>query len=168
MKIATMQVSTPETLKQFYRDYSSPEPAKYRVDLNKEAPALQQKIESLNDEERQRYKTTFIATWNSLPPTTRQMMLGGVAGVAAGAGLALATLSISEIGRLIGGPVGFAVGVTVLGVVGGALTPAALNHFTQNNTHVVVKTPALWNVVLPQATLEFEGASSAKTSAAKP
>lgn len=163
MQIATtkvMQVSQPRRLKQFYCDYSSPEPAKYRVDLEREAPALQQKIESLSDVQRQRYEHTFIATWNSLDPVTRQEILGGAAGGAAGAALALTTLSIQEMGRLIGVPGGFAVGVTVLGVVVGALTPAALKHFTNSGIKMTVQTPALWNLVLPKATLEFEGKPS--------
>ena len=163
-----MHISNQDNLNHFYRDFASPEHVKYRVDLKKEAPALQQRIESLSDDERHRYETTFIATWNGLNPTTRQVILGGAAGGAAGAGLALTTLSITEIGRLIGGPVGFVVGVAVLGVVGGALAPAALNHFKENNAKVSLKTPHLWNLVLPQGALEFEGRSNEKALAAKP
>ena len=86
-------------------------------------------------------------------------MLGGVAGGAAGAGVALATLSIKEIGQMIGGPVGFVLGVTAIGVVGGAIAPSALRHFGDSNAKISVKTPGAWNLVLPQASLEFEGAS---------
>ena len=155
MTITTSQVSNPRVLNQLYRDFSTPEHSKYQVDLKKEAPALQKKLESLTGEERQRYETTFIQTWNNLPPSTRQAMLGGAAGGAAGAGLAMATLGIKEIGRLIGGPVGFVVGVAVLGVVGGALAPAALNHFSESNAKLSLKTPDLWNVALPKLSLEF-------------
>ena len=168
MKVTTMHISSPDNLKKLYSDFSSLEHVKYRVDLKKEAPALQQRIESLSNDDRQRYETTFIATWNGLNPTTRQAILGGAAGGAAGAGLALTTLSITEVGRLIGGPVGFVVGVAVLGVVGGALAPTVLNHFNENNTKISLKTPHLWNVVLPQVALEFEGRSSEKAMAAKP
>jgi hypothetical protein len=149
MKVTTLQVSTPTSLHQFYRDFSTQDHAKYRVDLQQEALALQQQIESLQDDERRRYAATFAATWNSLDPASRQAILGGVAGGAAGAGLALTTLSIQEISKLVGGPVGFVVGLTVLGVVGGALTPAALNHFTQNKAKLSIQTPGIWNMLLP-------------------
>jgi hypothetical protein len=55
--------------------------------------------------------------------------------------------------------------VTVLGVVGGALTPAALNQFTENKAKVSVQTPTLWNVVLPQVKLELEGSGGKKPAA---
>jgi hypothetical protein len=165
MKVTTLQVSSSSTLNRFYRDFSTPAPAKYRVDLQREAPVLQQKIDSLKEEERRQYVVAFAATWNGLDPATRQAIVGGAAGGAAGAGLALTTLSIQEIGKLIGGPVGFVIGVTVLGVVGGALTPAALNQFTENKAKVSVQTPTLWNVVLPQVKLELEGSGGKKPAA---
>ena len=160
MIIKTVQVSKPQALKQLYCDFSTPEPAKYRVDLQKEAPLLQKRIESLKGEERKQFESTFISTWNSLPPSTRQAMLGGAAGGVAGAGLAVASLSIKEIGNAIGGPVGFVISLTALGVVGGALAPAAMGHFSQSKVKVSAKTPELWNFVLPQASLEFEGESA--------
>lgn len=160
MIIKTTQVGNPQALKQLYYDFSTPEPAKYRVDLRKEAPILQKKIESLQGEEREQFESTLISTWNSLPPSTRQAMLGGAAGGVAGAGLAVASLSIKEIGNMIGGPVGFVISLTALGVVGGALAPSALGHFSQSKVKFSAKTPDLWNFALPQASLEFEGESA--------
>lgn len=166
MKITTMQFSRPATVQQFYSDLSSPDYVKYQVDLGKEAPALQRRIESLSEEDRQRYATTFASTWNSLSPEARRAVLGGAAGGAFGAGLALTTVSIKQSGEMLGGPVGFVLGVTVMGVIVGAATPTALNHFTETSYRGSVQTPKLWNVVLPQAKLEVTG-KPAKTTAAR-
>lgn len=168
MTITTCQVSRPRTLKKLYSDFSTPHHTKYRVDLEKEAPVLQRQLESLTEQERQRYETTFVQHLNSLSPAVRQSILGGAAGGAFGAGLALTTVSIKEIGRLLGGPVGFIFGLTVMGVATGAVTPVALRYFNQSNVKFSAKTPGLWNVVLPQASLEFEGASSKKRKAKQP
>ncbi len=165
MTIITSRVTQPQTLKNLYKDFSTAEHTKYQVDLAKEAPALQRKIESLKPEERQRYEATFVSTWNSLSPTTRKAMLGGAAGGALGAGVAVTTASIKEIGNLLGAPAGFVLGVTALGVAIGALAPAALEHFGQSNVKFSFKTPDAWNVVLPQLALEFEGATKGKPKA---
>ena len=163
MKIRTVQVSKPAKLNQVYSDFSSPDHAKYRVDLGNEAEALQKKVDSLGDEDRERYVTTFAGAWRGLDPTTRTAILGGAAGGVAGAGLGLASLSIKEIGRLVGGPVGFVVGLAALGIVTGALTPQALTHFNESKMSVSVQTPGAWNILLPQAKLEFEGATGKQT-----
>lgn len=168
MKIAKLQVSQPATMAQLYRDFSAPELAKYRIDLAKEAPSLQQQIEALTPADRQRYATTFATTWNNLPPDARMSIVGGAAGGTAGAALALTSLSLKEISRLIGGPVGFVVGITVLGVLGGAVTPQVLQHFSKGSLKTTIRTPKVWNLVLPEAAVEFQGHTSKPAPATKP
>jgi|SRR5271157_3992139 len=125
MKLATLQVSIPSAQGQSSRDYPSPDIAKYRIEVEKQAPALHQEIDSLPDDQRQRYDAAFAEIWNNrLDPTARQMILAGAAGGVGGA--SLATLSLPLISKAISrDPLGYIICLTVLGVAIGTLTPEA-------------------------------------------
>ena len=157
MKINTLTVNQEKSLSQYFKDIQSPEMTRYALNLKKEAPNLAQKVGSLNQKQLQDFNQHFLTTLNTLDPMTKNMLIGGAAGGALGTGFSLIALSVKDIGKLFGHPILFSIGVGVLGVVAGALTPQILNHFSESKANFTMRTPKWWDAILPNMELKFEG-----------
>ncbi len=160
MRINKFNASNANSLNQYYKDIQSNWDTSYAIDLKNEAPAIANKLATLDRQQQETFDKYFRSTITSLDPETQKMLVGGTAVGALGAGFSLAALSIKQIGDLVGHPVLFTVGVSVLGVVAGAMTPKVLDYFSENKVSFTVTTPSAWNAVLPNMKLTYEGAQS--------
>jgi len=171
-QVNNLDIDNSVRLNRFFKSFKTKTPVVYNVYLNKERPKLLHQYEVLSMEERKDFIEKFASTVVNLDPTvkktvtnqlpknlnkgTRNMFVGGVAGGAAGAGTALTILSIREMSKLLNNPVLFAIGVTAMGVVGGALSGKVLNYFSrppdrniERRLEVSANTPQWWNVFFP-------------------
>lgn len=178
---ARLHVDDPSNLNRFYRSLETPELARYAVRLDQEAPKIAGQLQALPPEQQEQFWQIFgnqlaavdasVTPSVSGDPTVRHMATGAALGGVAGLGGAGVALSLTQLSRTFTNPVLFAIGVTALGVVAGAVSGNLAQRLSappsgsQQHLKVDYGAPGWARVILGEFNVEIQASSTGEPSA---